>query len=337
MQDARPRSLALLVLAAGLLTGCDVEWGGAHLSLETPPARDTAGEEEERPEAERLPPMPAPPLLYVVRSAPGGGARAMPIARLEEGSPAPLGWPDDPPEAWLERFTADFLAPGTELPLYSRGRRLGSVILDAVDEPVNAGCPAVASARLLVPPGAPVPPWSFAHAAGSGTRLPGFTGTGEPTRRMLTFGPILAERLFRGAGEDRPYLATPAEIVPVPLPRDTVPAMAATYMIRDTLAAVAPPEGSSASLFFVARHREGSGYEPVWSRVERYGAPSGKTAFAHLDWLTMEGPDLEVLRRVTADGEGLAIARVEPDADEGEVAWVEGDRCPALGRLGGGG
>lgn len=327
----------LLVLAAALLVGaCDVEWGGARLALETPPARDTADEEEASPEVERLPPLPEPPLLYAVRSSSGGGARVTPIARLEDGAPASLGWPDDPPEAWLERFRAAFLEPGTELPLYARGRRLGSVILEAAVEPVNARCPGVAGARLLLPPDAPAPSWAFAHAADGAPGLPEHAAVGEATQRMQTFGPILTERLFEQAGEGRAYLAAPAEMVPVPLPGDTVPAMAATYLIRDTLAPVPPPGGSSASLFFVARWESGN-YVPVWSSVERYGEASGKVALAHLEWLPAPGSDLEVLRRVTADAERLAVARVDLETGEGEVTWVEGDRCPALERLAGGG
>ncbi len=327
----------LLVLAAALLVGAfDMEWGGARLALETPPARDTAGEEEASPEVERLPPLPEPPLLYAVRSVPGGGARVTPVARLEDGAPASLGWPDDPPDAWLERFREAFLEAGTELPLYARGRRLGSVILEASGEPVNARCPGVAGARLLLPPDAPAPSWSFAHAEDSAPGLPDHAAAGEATRRMQTFGPILTERLFEQAGEGRAYLAAPAEIVPVPLPGDTVPAMAATYLIRDTLAPVPPPEGSSASLFFVARWEAGS-YVPVWSSVERYREASGKVVLSHLDWLPAEGSDLEVLRRTTSDAERLAVARVDLDGGEGEVAWVEGDRCPILERLAGGG
>lgn len=313
-----------------------MEWGSARLALETPPPRDTAAEDDTTPETAGLPPLPSEPLLYAVRGVPGGGARAMPIARLVDGGAASLGWPDDPPGAWLDRFQAAFLAPGTELPLYSRGRRLGSVILEETDEPGNARCPAVAGARLIVPPGAPVPAWSFAHASDTASRLPESPGPLATTNRMRTFGPILAERLLEAAGEGRPYLAAPAEIVPVPLPGDSVPAMAATYLVRDTLAAVPPPGGGSSSLFFLARWVE-NGYEPVWSRVERYDDAAGKLAFAHVDWLPVDGADLEVLRRVTATGERLAVARVEPDAGEGEVAWVEGDRCPALQRLAGGG
>lgn len=328
------------MIAALLAAGCDVEWGGARIGLETPPPRETAADTGEAadPEADRLPALPAPPLLYAVRYGPGDRARVTPVARLEDGAPAPLDWPEDPPPAWRDRFTARFLAPGTQLPLYSSGRRLGSVILEEVDEPVNASCPGVAAARILVPPAAPVPDWSFAHGTTDDAPLPSYVPAGETTRRMRTFGPVLAERILQEAGEDRPYLARPAEIVPVPLPGDSVPAMAASYLVRDSLAAVPPPErGTSSSLFFVARYAERSGYVPVWSRVARYADAADKEAFGHLDWLPMPGPDLEILRRFTAENERLAAAVVDLAEREGEVVWVEGDGCPLFGRLGGSG
>lgn len=328
----------LLVAAAFLAVGCDVEWGGARLSLETPPPRTTPGDTAASagPEAERLPPLPSAPLLYAVRATPEGRARVTPVARLADGAPAGFDWPEDPPAAWTERFSEVFLAPGTELPLYSRGRRLGSVILEDLERPVNATCPGVAAARIILPPRAAVPDWSFAHASAGDAPLPAAVAVGEADRRMRTFGPILAERLLREAGEERPYLAQPAEIVPVPLPGDTVPGMAATYLVADTLAPVPPTGGAASSLFVVARYVEGSGYVPVWSRVERYGSAAEKEVFAHLDWLPMPGPDLHVLRRVTAETERLSAALVEPAEGRGEVVWVEGDRCPAFERLGGG-
>ena len=328
------------MIAALLVGGCEVDWGGARIGLETPPPRVTAADTGEAadPEAERLPPLPARPLLYAVRAGPGERPRVTPVAGLEAGVPAPFDWPEDPPPAWRDRFTGRFLAPGTELPLFSSGRRLGSVILEEVDEPVNASCPGVAAARLLLPPAAPVPAWSFAHRATADSLLPSYAPVGETTRRMRTFGPILAERLLGEAGEDRPYLARPAEIVPVPLAGDSVPAMAASYLIRDSLGAVPPPEqGSSSSLFFLARFAAGSGYVPVWSRVERYADAAGKEAFRHLDWLPMPGPDLQLLRRFTAETERLAAARVDLAERRGEVVWMEGDGCPLFGRLGGDG
>lgn len=335
MQDARPRAALVSILVLAAATACDFEWGGAHLSLETPPSRDTAAAEVE-PRADSLPPLPEGPLLYAVRPAPqGGGVSVTPIARFAEGRPAPLGWPSDPPATWRERFRESFLRPGLELPLYARGRRLGSVIMESVGEPVNAGCPSVARARLLLPPGAVLPSWSFARGDAAADPLPEAVAPGEPSQRMLTFGPILAERLLRSAGEERPYLARPAELSAVLLPGDTVPAMAATYLIGDTLAPVPPTASPSTSLFFLAGYREGSGYVSVWSVTESYSEPSRKVAFSHLDWLPEGGTarGVELLLRVSDSDVRLAAAEVDREEREGSVVWVEGEACPAAARL----
>lgn len=337
VQDARPRTALVLLLAALSAAGCDFEWGGARVALETPPAREDTAASSSEATPDSLPPLPEGPLLYAVRRAPqGSGALVTPVARLEGGRPAALEWPADPPAAWRDEFRARFLHPGLELPLYSGGRWLGSVIMEAVGEPVNARCPGSARARLLLPPGARVPPWSFAGGSVPAGLLPEEAAVpAEPDRRMLTFGPILAERLLRDAGEDRPYLARPAELAPVPMPGDTLPGMAATYLIGDTLAPAPPASPPATSLFFVAAYREGSGYVPIWSVVESYSEAPAKVVFAHLDWIpgTGEGPDLEILRRVSATDVRLAAAEVDPGSREGRVVWTEGETCRAVARL----
>ena len=91
----------------------------------------------------------------------------------------------------------------------------------------------------------------------------------------------------------------------------------------------------AASLFFVAAHREGSGYVPIWSVVQRYSEATDKAVFAHLDWIpgTGEGPDLELLQRVTATDVRLVAAEVDLDSREGRIVWTEGESCPAVARL----
>lgn len=319
-------AVALLALA-----GCDaVDWGGAEVSVEPPPApRDTA---ETTSETEpRLPPLPRGPLLFYTRLDPSGEALLSPVARAGSSGIGSLDFPRDVPDEWWARFDSTFLAPGRELTLHAEGRRLGSVVIDS-SRLHRADCPPVGMGRALLPPGAPLPDEAFARAGET---------AGDPviplrpvdvSRRMRLFAPILAEQLLREAGEERPYLARRATLRAVSFPDDTIPGMAATYLINDTLAA-RPPSGSAASLVFLASREAGSGFQTVWRRVRRYGPDGGKRVYDYLTSLTTPagggeaGERLYLLRRFDARSARLAAGRARGEGGL-EITWVEGDRCP---------
>lgn len=329
-----PALAAVLLLAAG----CEVEWGGARVGLETPERPAPADSSRAATDAEdELPPLPEGPLLHVVRVDPDGRAAVLPAARMTPAGPAPLGLPEDPPERWWEAFDDSLRAPGTELPLHATGRRVGTLILGEPGEPVNAGCPAPSEGRVLLPPGAPVPGIAFAWSPVAGEASPPPSPAARPvsTRRLRLFGPILAERLLEAAGVEQSFLARRAAFEPVAFAGDTAPGMAATYLIGDTLAPVPPRSDPAHSLFFLARYDPSEGYVPVWSRVATYRDTADKTVLAHLGWIEVPGGRVDLLRRIDARGVRMAAVRTGgPEPPGEEPGWIASGRCPVLETLG---
>lgn len=327
--------LAASILALVTLAGCELDWGEARVGLETPGSpdadRDTAGTTGGEP---RMPPLPEGPLLVAVRIEPDGRAVAAPAARMTPRGPTPLELPSDPPARWWELFADSLQAAGTELPLYTTGRRVGTLILTAGRESVNEGCPDAVAGRVLLPPGTESPELAFAWAPTPGSAAPPPEPPMRPasTRRLRVFAPILAERLLREADVENPFLARRAALEPVTFPGDTALGMAATYLINDSLAPVPPPGGPSASLFFLARFDRSEGYVPVWSRIASYGDTAGKEVLEHLDWLPVGEERVEILRRTGARSARMAAARNAVDGGS-ELTWTASERCPVLETL----
>lgn len=322
----RLATLSVCLLAA---TACDVEWGGARLALENPapiPEPVTVAEE-----AEALPPpLPDAPLLYLVRIDPAGNARVVPAAQIAPrgGPPGSLEIPSPVDDAYRARFDSAFLRPGTELAVQRWGRRIGTVILGSVTRPADPACLSVAEGTALLVPGsstegvlAAVPlTLSAAPAARVSSR--------PPARGMVLAAPVLAERLIGGS---RAYLARRVSLQPVLLRGDTVSAMAATYLVSDSLAPGAP-SAEAISLFYLAIYKPTRGYSSVWEEIRRYGPGGEKEAFEYLDWIRLSGGHLHLLRRFDNDGEGLAAGFVAAGDDEAwpEVEWRETGPCRSL-------
>lgn len=309
--------VVLAAACASLLAACDVEWGGGRVALEDPaPAPDPAEAvpAEEAPEA----PLPRGPLLYMVRAAGGpeaGGALVVAVARLD-GAPAPLELPPAPTERWRARFDSTFLAPGSELRLHAGGARIGTLVLEGEAFAPDASCPSVGRGTALLLPGQRLPPLAFALAPEGPSPEIRPLPRRAPDPRMAVTGPVLAERLIGGP---RAYMARRAALSAVPLAVDSVPAMAGTWLVNDSLAP-GPPGNNAISLFFLARYAPVRGYVPVWSLVRRYDDPSEKEAFEHLDWIRLPEGRLDLLRRVDASGEGLAASLLpSEEGEEGEA------------------
>jgi len=319
------------MISLGLWTACEVEWGGGKLSLEDPsPPPDTTAMEVEPSEPE-LPPLPNGPLVYLASLDADGRARVTPMAQVGDS----LFSIDVPPaysEAYRALFDSTFLAPGTELELHAGGQRIGSLIMGANRTAGDAACPSVTSATALALPGQVLPRHAFAVPAGIGPVDPGLISALEPVRSMTIAGPVLAERLM---DDDRSFLARRAALTAIRLPPDTAAALAATYMVDDSLA-VGPPGGQAISLFFLARWEASRGYSPVWQDVRRYGSAEDKEAFEHLDWFRTSTTRIDVLRLFEGSRVRL-VASVLPASgsqDRRGIDWVEGERCPVLARLG---
>jgi len=317
-----------LLVAAVLLTGCDVEWGGARMRLEEPalPARaaDTA-ESAPDPVVE----LPDGPLLLAVRLDGDGQARVAPVARITVDGLAPLETPEAPSAEYRQRFAAAFQPPGRMLSLRAGGGAVGTLILGEGSAPGNESCPLVSTGQALLPPGAPAPDFAFAVTPGDSLRLPVADPPPATVRRNRVFAPILAERLLQETGVARPFLAARARIDAVRFPGDTIPGMASTYLIGDTLAPVPPTSGNAASLFFLARYDRTEGFIPIWSRIRAYSSPDAKEVLAYLGRMELDGSRTYFLRRLTADGQQVVAFREQEPS--GELWWEEPEEgCPVL-------
>jgi len=325
------RVLAIASVVA--VCGCQVEWGGGQIALENPaPPAAPAGDGDEQLEPEQIP-LPEGVLLYVVSLDAVGRARLTPVVELAGGDGAlelkeiVIPEADDP--SFRSRFDSVFLAPGTELDLLARGRRLGSLILDgptAVDE---GSCPSIAAGRALLIPGQDVPAIAFAVPRGrsgsaSAARVPPLA----PTSSMSLAGPVLAERLIGG---DRAFLARLQSLSPVELTGDTLAGMAATWLIDDSLA-VGPPGADAVSLFFMARFEPTRGFIPIWEEVRHYGDAEAKEALEFVDWIQLGTHRLDVLRRYDASSVRIAFS-VTAQGEDREVSWIEPPGCGTPDRL----
>lgn len=315
--------LALISASAA----CDIEWGGAQLSLVDPspppePA-DTAAGPAPIPEV----PLPSGPLLYAVRpDSAGETALVLPIARWDADSLVTLALPDEPDKAYSERFGAAFLSPGTELHLQWLGRRVGSVVLGGPRGVADEACPPIATGSLLLIPGESIPSLVFALPPGIGPTAPERSASAALDDRIRTFGPILAEAILRESGEPRPFLAQRADLVAVPWAGDARPAMAATYLINDQ-AGGPPPAGEAVSLFFLARFDPARGYVPTWSEVRRYAAAESREFYTWADALSGAASSrIDVLRRHGSAGVLLAASRDRHPEDR-RIDWTEPSRC----------
>ena len=318
----------MLLLAA---TACEVEWGGGRIALEDPaPPPDTTAIVEEL--EEQLVPVPDGPFLYLARLDTDGTARVVPLAGLGgETSGAELTGlviPDSVDDGYRARFDSTFHRDGTELHLHAAGVRIGAVVLGGSTETAAAACPSVAVGRALLLPGQTAPRYAFALPAGVVAGAPGRVVPIEPTRRMSVAGPVLAERLIN---DQRAFLAQRVALTGVRLADDTMPAMASTYLIADSLA-VGPPAGDAISLFFLARYDATSGYRAVWQEVRRYDGAAEKEAFEYLDWLVLPAGRLDVVRRYGGSRVGLATSLLAAgdDGQERAIGWIEPAECSAL-------
>jgi hypothetical protein len=321
--------VVLATCLVALSAGCEVEWGGATVHLEDPsPPPEEAPAAETPAERVRLP-LPDGPLLWAVHAAGGPGEiLAMPVARLVDGVPLALEYPEPPPDDFRERFDAAFAARGTEIVMGASGVRLGSLVLSGPPRVLDAGCPSAVPGQALVLPGTTLPEFTFGLGPDLALGTPEASQGAAVDNRIRTFGPILAEQLLRQGGEDRPFLAQRAELGAVFWPGDPGPAMVATYLINDSLGGPGPT-GPATSLFFLARFGP-SGYVVDWAEMRTYsGAAGNRELFTWLDAAPIPGGRLDFA--VLRDGavRRLAASLDSEDPDRG-ITWTEGSRCPSL-------
>ncbi|MBW3535544.1 MAG: hypothetical protein KY453_10070, partial [Gemmatimonadetes bacterium] len=118
-------------------SACDnVAWGGVEVHLQPPPpatfgaALDTedAGEDE----GLRLPDQP---VLYMGRADTTGAVTLVPVGAIAGDSLVPIPDEDEAP-GYRAAFAQEFLAPGSEFVLFSRGARVGRfTVQDVATDP----------------------------------------------------------------------------------------------------------------------------------------------------------------------------------------------------------
>jgi len=323
--------------AAGFLLvaacGCQVEWGGGRVALENPaPPPDTTAAPEAL-EPTQLP-LSAGPHLFIASLAPSGEARLVPVARVVEDADdlelAPVAFPDAEDPTYRARFDSAYLAPGSELQLLARGRRLGSIVVTGRVADGPAGCPSLGAGRAILVPGQDVPRIAFAVPAGaSGPSEVARVPRVEETSSMGVAGPVLAERLI---GQERGFLARRKSLTPVEVVGDTLAAMAATWLVADSLAPV-PPGANAVSLFFLARFDPVQGFIPIWQEVRRYDDAADKEAFEFIDWIRLGAHRLDFVKRYDATSVTPA-ASITVDEEGPGIDWTDRVDCRTLDRLG---
>ena len=325
----RALPVALALSAAAPTAACDVEWGGAELTLIDPSPVVVVEPESAEAEAVVDLPLPAGPFLYAVRTAEGAGAWAVPVARVTPDGLDSLSLPGSFDDSYREELDALTLPAGRELMLMADGHRVGTLVLDGTRRAMHAACPSAGAGRILLAPGDQPPEWAFAVA------LPDDPGATEtPTartsvaldNRMRTFGPILTENLFRDAGESRAYLAQRVVLEPIALP-DGSPGMTGTYLVNDRVDGDGPT-GRAASLFFLARYKPSRGYEPLWSEVRRYGGnDDDREYFVYRGAASGPLGRIDFAERLGGQSPTLVASIERAEGDRRVIDWVESELC----------
>jgi hypothetical protein len=244
------RGFAALIVIA--VAACDnVRWGGADVTVVSPPPRATVSPDAADIE-ETGARLPGGPVLYYVRRA-EEGTRLMPIAEIDGDSLMPLR-PGADPETYGTRFIADHMRQGSEFVLFSRGVRVGTLVVQSADMPQFATCPRVPQAfgALELAQGTEeiVEMLALAriHAPQVTRRLAAPT---QPTRSMQVIAPILAERVMRARRAPLPgnWQRAMQQLLPFPYGTGDEMGFAATLLVGDTLGLGGNHEGHST--FFI--------------------------------------------------------------------------------------
>ncbi len=271
---ARRLAVLLMVIAVG---GCDnVEWGGVDLSIVPPPDRE---QEDRSAEIERA--LPAGPVLFYVRRD-SVGATIIPVGNVAGDGLSPVT-PGDDPAGFAARFTETLLAPGTQLTLFHRGQRMGTVAVDSAALPTGPVCrplPRATGTLALADNASDVNEFlALAPADAPEGRLAG----AAEERRMAVVADMLAGDMLRARNAPVPSTAAARrQLQPFPLTDSPDPAFAATYLVEDSLGLGGDDTG--ASLFVVFTPQGQTGYDTAFVAFSRY-AEGGKAAPRVIDFL----------------------------------------------------
>lgn len=283
-----------VALAACLSLGvvaCDVEWGGARLTIVKAPERARTAETADTAEGEvAIEPLRLPegPVLFRVWRV-DAGARAEPIVAAGAAlgaiaPPAPDRWGE-----YAEAFRARYYVPGSELALYRDGVRVGTFRLEAAGSDSLGSCPAlVAEGRVELSPAAVnlsefIAAEKGLYAPGEGFRIPDL----RPEARELAA--VLADRLLRQRRWDDAWRPRTAQEVRAVWLGEGPPGFAATFLRGDSLA-IGSASAEAAALFLVADYDRTLGYVPRHAEYQRY-AEGDKRAPRWVDRFDADGDD----------------------------------------------
>lgn len=322
-----------LILAT--MTACDnVRWGGAEVHLLPPPARDTVPSDTlaSATDSARLATadLPRDPVLFIGRYR-DGSASLVPLGEWTslglQALPAYAEAPDFD-RRWAERQ----LLVGTELVLIAGGARVGTMQIDEV-APATDWC----EPRLQVTGAAVVESGAaqdgrvlgFLFPEGDDGRLSGEAYRSPAhTYPQRVAGIDLAIEAVAQLRADWPesMVNSRKDMQSVPLASGGESAIAATFVFRDSLAAVPPRAPGSYGLMIVGEADNGDWRTTyTWYRVARSGGKAIAQLFGHGD-LDVDGRSELVLEVFTDSTRGAVL--LERDAEGWNEAFISA--CPVL-------
>lgn len=294
-----------------------MEWGGLGLSIVPPP--DKTGEDEGVSANRGLPDGPV--LFYVRRDS--VGATIIPVGHVA-GTGLVRITPGDDISAFGARFIRAFLTPGTQLTLYHRGQRMGTVTVDSAGVPPVPVCRplprAVGSLALTADAEGVTEFLALDQADAPEGRL---AGGFEQERRMAVVGDMLAGEMLRARGVPVPSAtAARRQLQPFPLTGSPEPGFAATYVVDDSVGIGG--DNAGASLFVVFTPQGQTGYDTAFVGFSDYG-DGGKAApriIDFMDWDRDESVELllEIFGTRTSWFRAVGL-------DDGRWQTIFQDRC----------
>ncbi len=318
----RPRR-AVSALAAALLFGCDVEWGGVQVELQEPeyqheaPAEAAAEVEVERPPLE----MPSGVLAFhVTRLDAAGTAAIEPIAELREGGLRPVG-PQRADEAdeYSSAFIRGHYRANQAYELFRGSSRVGTVYVRA---PAIAGSGLCLELRAL----GQIELRPRADTLSEFLAWPLGVRSGDESLRLATYRedmPALSQVLARRGVNERGVagnwrFGAPTDLRALDVGTGAL-GFAATFMVGDSLAA-GSPGAAAGSAFVIADYAPSRGYFPLYFDAAWY-APGQKRALRWVDAVDLLG-DAAAEWLVQAYGDAGSWFEVLGGGDAGvEVLW----------------
>lgn len=297
MKSTIHRARAAIFLILTLQSACDnVNWGGADVTIVPPPPK-AAGPPPTgvEPGVERLPEGPI--LFYVVPGANGG--EMTPVGEISGDSLKPLRAQSDP-TAYAERFIAEQMRQGSEFVLFSRGVRVGTLVVSSASATTGNGCAVEprATGALELSSSAEGITRFLALSKLTAPAVPRRNDiTLAPTRTMQVLAPILAEKMMRArrAGLPGNWQRAMWQLMPFPVPTGQDAAFATTFLVGDTLGPGLDDLGHST--FYVGIPSQLT-YDTVYVDFHNY-AVTGKYAPQVIDYLDWDRDDYpELLLRV---------------------------------------